>query len=116
MREQAAEDHGVGDIGDVEFIKAKEPGLLRQLDRRVFDRIFAGMLAEFHLLPERMNAFVHIDHELVKMRAAFSHHRTSLEEQVHQHGLAAPDLAVDVEALDGRLLCRAAAKQPSQRR
>ena len=38
-----------------------------------------------------------------------------LEEQVHQHGLAAADLAVDVETLD-RLRFLALAEQPAERR
>ena len=116
LREQPPENHGVGDVGDVEFIEAEQPRLLRQLDRREVDRVFAGVLAEFHLLAERMNALVHVDHEFVEMRATFAHHRTCLEKQIHQHGLAAPDIAVDVEALDPRLPGFAAAEQPAQRR
>ena len=106
LREQPAEDHGVGDVGDVEFIEAKQPGLLRQLTSRKLDRILAGVLAAFHLLPERMNALVHVDHEFVEMRAALARHRARLEKQIHQHGLAAADVAVDVEAFDPRLLFR----------
>ena len=116
LREQPAEDHGVGDVGDVEFIEAKQPGLLRQLAGHEFDRILAGMLALFHLLPERINALMHVDHEFVEMRATLALHGARLEEQIHQHGLAAPDLAVDVEAFDARLLFGAAAEQPAERR
>ena len=37
-------------------------------------------------------------HESVEMHAALAGHQRALEEQVHQHGLAAPDLAMDVKA------------------
>ena len=115
LREQPPENHGVGDVGDVEFVEAEQPSFLRQLDRREADRILAGMLAEFHLLAQRVNALVHVDHEFVEMRAALAQHRARLEEQIHQHGLAAADLAVDVKALDRRLLVLAAAEQPAER-
>ena len=58
-----------------------------------------GDVADLHFLPIGVHALVHVGHELVEMRAALAHHRAGLEEQVHQHGLAAADLAVDVEAL-----------------
>ena len=77
LREQPAENHGVGDIGDVEFVEAEQPGLLRELRRRQPDRIFAFVLAEFHLLPEGVNAFVHVEHEFVKMRAALARDRAA---------------------------------------
>src|SRR4051794_33769776 len=41
---------------------------------------------------------MHICHEFMEMRAAFLLHWTVFEEHVHQHGLAAADVAVDVEA------------------
>ena len=56
-----------------------------------------------------------VDHEFVEMHPALAHHRARLEEQIHEHGLAAPDLAVDVEALDPRRGFGAAGKQPPQR-
>ena len=114
LREQPAENHGVGDVGDVEFVEAEQPGLVEQLLGDEPDRIFAFVLAELHLLAQRENAFVHVEHEFVKMRAALARHRTRFEEQIHQHGLAAADVAVDVEALERRLL--AVAEQPAERR
>ena len=114
LREQPAEDHGVGDVGDMEFVEAEQPGFLEQLFGDEPDRIFAFVLAELHLLAQRENAFVHVEHEFVKMRAALAHHRACFEEQIHQHGLAAADVAVDVEALERRLL--AVAEQPAERR
>ena len=74
------------------------------------------MLADFHVLPEAMNALVHVDHEFVEMRRGVSLYRACLEEQIHQHGLAAADFAVDVESLQRRLLFVARRKQPAERR
>ena len=51
------------------------------------------------------------------MRAALADDGARLEEQVHQHGLAAADLAINVKALDrlARALL-ALAEQPAERR
>ena len=114
MREQPAEDHGIGDVGDMEFIEAEQPGFVEQLLGNKADRIFAVVLAELHLLAQCENALVHVEQEFVEMRAALAQHRTCLEEQIHQHRLAAADVAVDVESLERRLL--AIAEQPAQRR
>ena len=113
--EKPAEDHGVGDIGHVKFVEAEEPSLPRQLNRGKLDRIPAGVLAGFHLLPERVDALVHVDHEFVEMRAAFSLDRARIVEQIHQHRFAAPDVAIDVNAFESRLLFFAGRKQPAQR-
>ena len=84
----------------MEFVEAQQPSVARERNRGELDRILAGMLAKLHLLPERVHALVHVEHEFVEMGAAFPLHRARLEKQVHQHGLAASDIAVDVEALD----------------
>jgi len=44
---------------------------------------------------------MHLGHEFVEMGAALVQHRAVLEKQIHQHGLAAPDFAMDVEAAGG---------------
>ena len=77
--------------------------------------VLALDFAVLDLLAETAHPLVNIGHELVKVRAALADHRTRLEEQVHQHGLAAADFAVDVETLHGSL-ADAAAEQPAQRR
>ena len=94
--EQPAEDHGVGNIGDVEFVEAEQPGLLRDGRGGKRDRILVAAFARFRLLPERVDAFVHVGHEFVEMNATLAHDRRCIEEQVHQHGLAAADVAIDV--------------------
>ena len=113
-REQAAEDHGVGNVGDVELVEAEQPALLGDLGGGKPDRIVGGDLAEFQLLPEHAHALVHVAHELVEMRAALADHRACFEAQVHQHGLAAADVAEHVKALGG-LLIGALAEQPADR-
>src|SRR5260370_18155302 len=80
------------------------------------DRILAAVdLARFRLLAECIDALVHIGHELVEMNAALAHDRRGLEEQIHQHGLAATDLAVDVEALDHIWFALTRSEQPAER-
>src|SRR5438067_7477739 len=49
------------------------------------------------------------------MHAALATHRRGLEEQVHHHGLAAADLAVDVKPFDRRLTLLVAAEEPAER-
>src|SRR5262249_3020540 len=51
-----------------------------------------------------VDALMHLGHEFVEMRAALVRDLRLLEEQVHQHGLAAPDLAMDVEPARRRLV------------
>ena len=46
-REQPAEDHGVGDVGDVEFVEAQQPGLLGDRGGGELDRILVLDSAPF---------------------------------------------------------------------
>ena len=66
------------------------------------------------LLAELPHALVHVGHELVEMHAPLAPDRRGLEEQVHQHGLAAADVAVDVESLDRLLPCARARRTASR--
>src|SRR2546425_12861534 len=50
------------------------------------------------------------------MHAVLAHDRRGREEQIHQHGLAAADLAENVEALDRILSALARAEDPAERR
>jgi hypothetical protein len=50
------------------------------------------------------DALVGFGHEGVKVDAAFARFGDGLKEEVHQHGFAAPDLAVDVKAAQVRSL------------
>lgn len=95
--EQAAEDHRIRDVGDVEFVEAEQPALLEDRIRRQRDDIGIRDLAARDTLAIVVDALMHVGHELVEMRAPLVLDRGVLEEQIHQHGLAATDLAMDVE-------------------
>jgi len=99
----------------VEFIETKQPGLGGERGGREPQRILVADLAAFELLAESPDALVHVGYEFMKMRSAFANDWARLEEQVHQHGLAAADLAENVEALDRILAALACAKQPAER-
>ena len=62
-----------------------------------------------------LDAVVHVGHEVVEMHAALAPHRHQLEEHVHQHGLAAADAAMDVEALAPARASRRLGEQPAER-
>ena len=55
-------------------------------------------LAALQRLTPLIQTRVHVGHEGVKMRAALERRFDRVEEQVHQHGLAAADCAEDVKA------------------
>ena len=76
--EQAPENHGVGNVGDVEFVEAEKPGLLRNVGRGEPDRVLVAELRRFHALPERVDALVHVGHEFVEMDAALAHRPATL--------------------------------------
>ena len=90
--EQAADDHGVGNVGDLHLVEAEEAGFLGDGLRHGGDRILRVGLAR------GVEALVHLLHEGVEVDAALGRDIDHGMEQVHQHGLAAADLAVDVEA------------------
>ncbi len=115
-REQAAEDHGVGNVGDVKLVEAQQPGFLGDGRRGAQDRILFGQRAVLDLLPIAVHALVHVGHEFVKMHAAFALHHAGREEQIHQHGLAAADFAVDVKPFQRRAGLLAFGEQPAERR
>jgi hypothetical protein len=72
--------------------------------------------AGLHLLAHALQPLVHVGHELVEMRAPFAAYGARGEEQIHQHGLAAADIAVNVETADRTRLRRALGEQPAERR
>jgi len=62
------------------------------------DHIAVTNLAPRDVLAKAVDALVHFGHEFVEMGAAFVLDRALLKKHIHQHGLATPDLTVDVEA------------------
>ena len=100
--EQAAQNHRVGDVDDVELVEAEQESLPRKRRRDRHQRIVGAALAR------RLQAVLHLQQEGVEMHAALLGDRRAGEEQVHQHGLAAPDRPEHVQALGRRLLAAAA--------
>ncbi len=95
-QQQPVQDHGVGDVGDVELVEADQLELARhalaQLVQRVDGALQGGQLA------------VHLAHELVKVQPRLAADRHGVVEAVHQKALAAADAAVHVDALgNGRV-------------
>ena len=68
-----AEDHGIGNVGDVEFIEAKKLRLLRNGGGGNPDRILAADLAQLCLLPQCVDALVHLGHEFMEVDATLAH-------------------------------------------
>ncbi len=113
-REQAAEDHGVGNVGDVKFVETQQPGFFRDCLGGAGDRVRSG-IAVLRFLPKHMNALVHVGHELVEMHTPLAFDRTGLEKQIHQQRLAATDLAVDVEPANRFAALLPLGEQPTER-
>ena len=92
------EDHRVGDVAHREFVEAEERRLTREFRRDRRDRVVARHFAPLVRLTPAVQAGVHVGHEAVEVRAAFARHVGGVEEEIHQHRLAPPDRAVDIEA------------------
>ncbi len=88
--EQAADDHRIGDVGDLHFVERQQA---RVPDDRLGHR---GQRILYPRLPGGMHAAVHLLHEGMKMHPALRRDVGRCGEEVHQHGLAAPDPAPEV--------------------
>ena len=98
--EEPPQDHRIGDIGDVEFVKADKRAFAGDLFRECGDKV--DLLG--FLLPPVMQLLMHFQHEGVEMHAALLLHLNMGEEQIHQHRLAATDPAIEIETLRRRLI------------
>ena len=94
--EQPPENHGIGNVGDVQFIETKQPGAARKRARDLWDRIAR------HSLARCADEVVHFTHEGMKMQASSRLEFGGRVEQVHEHGLAAPDGTKNVAPLGRR--------------
>ncbi len=108
--EQPSQDHGIGDVVHLELVEAQQRRVgcdrIRQRRDRIVDLRMRAL--------ERVEARMDVLHEPMEVDALLATHIGGGKEQVHQHGLAAPDLAHDVEAVQpgfGRL---ATAEQPGE--
>jgi len=95
----------------VEFVKTQQPGLGENRFGGERDDVAIVDLAARDVLPKAVDALMHVGHEFVKMRAALVGDRARLKKQVHQHGLAAADLAVNVKSARRLVLV---GKQPAE--
>ena len=91
--EQAAQDHRVGDVDDMQFVETEQPGIVGDVagDRgqKVVDPAGAAPLVQ---------PVLDFQHEFVEVDPAFAGDRGGIEEQVHEHGFAAPDAAKEIQA------------------
>ena len=108
--EESPEDHGICNVRDLEFVKTEDVGLPGEISRDGCDWVTAVPTADTcatsaadkaHGEFGGMDTFVHVDHERVKVDATFAGdgRGEGVEEEVHEHGLAGADVAVEVEAL-----------------
>ena len=88
----------------MELVEAEQPSLVEDRIRRQLHHVGIGDLAARDVLAVGVDALMHLGHEFVEMRAALVRHGRLLEEQIHQHGLAAADVAMDVEPARRRLV------------
>ncbi len=99
---QTTQDHRIGDIYHVEFVKAEQPAFIRDFGSDPNQRI---ILLVF--LAERGQALLDFQHEGVEMDPALARDWRGVEEHIRQHGFAAPDRTEHVDALRW-CLCAAA--------
>ena len=90
--EQPRQDHRVGRVGHHHLVERETARFVGERFGDRLDRVAGFLLA---LLGD---ALVHLEHELAEMDAALAADGQALEEQVHQHRLAAPDIAPQVDA------------------
>lgn len=95
--EEAAQDHGVGDICTLELVETQDLGGFGNVgcDKRNGVELAAMLHADL------MEAFVDILHEVVEVDTGFGGlvGWEGVVEEIHQHGLAGSHISVHVEAL-----------------
>ena len=81
--EQAVQDHGVGDVSDMKFVKANQLEPLGHANTEFVQRIDRALqISQFA---------VHFAHELMEMQTGFAFNRDGIEKAVHQKAFAATD-------------------------
>src|SRR5712672_2385467 len=96
----------------MELVETQKPRLVEDRRRGERDHVAVRDFAARDILTKAVNPLVNVGHEFVEVRAALVLDRTVLKKQIHQHGLAAPDLAMNVEAAWRRLVL--VGKQPAK--
>ena len=96
--EQAPDDHCVRDVLDLHFIQADHTDIFGKLLRHRGNRIVDLRLT--NVVQGRMDLL----HEVEKVHPSLALCSREFKEQVHEHRLAATDLAPNVESFLGALL------------
>ena len=92
---QAPDDHRIGDIADLHLVKRQKPQVGDDAVGKRAERILQPVL------PGGMDRAVGGLHEGVKVDPALAGDRGRVGKQVHQHRLAAPDPAPQIQPLGG---------------
>ncbi len=97
LLEQPADDHRIGNIGDLKLVEAKQRGIAGNGlgDRR--DRVAVDQLAVVE------DTLVHLEHEGMEVHPPLLRDRCRREEQIHQHRFAATDGTEEIEPLRRRI-------------
>ena len=95
--QQAPQDHRIGDVGTLKLIETQELSVFSNLRRDPRH----GVEVVAVLRPDLVQSFMHVLHEIVEMDARLGCDvcREGVEEEIHEHCLATPDVAVHVETL-----------------
>jgi hypothetical protein len=86
----------------MKFVEAQKPRVLEDRCRGELNGVGVGHLTPRDALAKGKDALMHVRHELMEMDPAFVGDPALLEEQVHQHGFAAPDVTMDIKSLRRR--------------
>ena len=103
--EEPSEDHRVGDISDGEFVEAQQRRMFGDALGDGLDRILAFHQSLLQGLPILEDRGMDLGHEGVEMHAALLRHIGLVEEEIHQHRLAAPDATPDIEPARRCIAC-----------
>src|SRR5207237_4880063 len=87
---------GIGDVGDVELVKADKPTVARRARGQRGERILGAL--------QLVELAVHLAHEVMKMHAALANEGHAEEKRVHEKALAAPHRPPEINALGERWL------------
>mmetsp|Transcript_23570 Transcript_23570/g.58253 ORF Transcript_23570/g.58253 Transcript_23570/m.58253 type:complete len:209 (+) Transcript_23570:1368-1994(+) len=98
--EESFEYHGVGDVNDVELVKAQQLGLSADVVRHLYERVGVGAPLSLVLRLLLVQPGVHVQHELVEVHALLGRQMRRVIKAVHDHGLALPNAAPDIQPLD----------------
>ena len=102
--DEAAEDHGVCDVGALKLVEAEDAAAFGDAGGDVGDCVDFVAVLHFHLVE----VLVHALHEGVEVNSGLllDVWRERIVEEIHKHGFAGTDVAVHVETLGQRLWYR----------